>query len=204
MTEKVAAVQDPELNQAKASVDARAAALMHLDWDAVREVAEDLAEHIGEDEPRILVTGGAGSGKTTLAECLEQVLKVRNLNFDNYIPGGWTSDSEEYARRFNKGLYELWEHVPQKKGWVIEHVEACHPDLAGLYPPDYAILVDPGEERLRSSVAARAEVMGDDGKDGARLARALQSDKKAKSQFNAMKGEVIFKAPGFVLKKVES
>lgn len=203
MMQKVAQVQDPELNKAKASVDAKAGELMHLDWDAVRESAEKLADSIDGDSPRVLVTGGAGSGKSTLAECLEQALKVRKLNFDEYVPGGWTSDSEEYARRFNKGLYELWEHVPQKKGWVIEHVEACHPDLVGLYPPDYAILVDPGEERLRSSAEARTAVMGADSKDQGRLARALQSDKKAKAQFNALKGEVVLKMPGFILKKVE-
>lgn len=203
MTEKVAAVQDPELNQAKALVDAKAGELLHLDEDAVRESAESVADYIDGDSPRVLVTGGAGSGKTTFAESLGRILGVKSRVFDEYIPGGWTSDSEEYARRFNKGLYELWEHIQPKKGWVIEHVEACHPDLVGLYPPDYAILVDPGEERLRKSVAARSEVMGDDGKDGSRLARALQSDKKAKSQFNALKGEVVLKMPGFILKRVE-
>jgi hypothetical protein len=169
----------------------------------VREAADGLAEHIEEDAPRVLVTGGAGSGKTVLSECLEQVLKVRRLSFDEYIPGGWTEDRDEYARRFHKGLYELWEHVPQKKGWIIEHVEACHPDLVGLYPPDYAILSDPGEERLRAAVAARAAVMGKDGKDEGRLARALQSDKKAKAQFKALPGKVILEMGNFVLKKVE-
>lgn len=206
MTEKLAAVQDPELNKAKAIADSKAGALLHLDEDVVQEQAEDLADamdEVFEGAPRVLITGGAGSGKSTLAEKLGSVLSLKHFIFDEYIPGGWTSDKDEYARRFQKGLYELWEHVPQRKGWVIEHVEACHPDFVGLYRPDFAILVDPGEERLRAAAEARTSVMGADSKDSARLDRALQSDKKAKSQFNALPGEVVFKMPGFVLKKVE-
>jgi len=211
--QKVAEVQDPELNKAKAVADSKAGELLHLDEDVLRAQAKMLSDAIFKEmgdavlagvDPRVLVTGGAGSGKTTLAGHLAKALGVKNLNFDEYIPGGWTSDSEEYAKRFNKGLYEMWDDVPKKKGWVIEHVEACDQDLVGLYRSDFAVLVDPGEERLRAAAEARSAVMskGTDGNKD-RLARALQSDKKAKTQFNAMKGKIIAKIPGFLLKVVE-
>ena len=213
MMQKVAEVQDPELNKAKAVADSKAGELLHLDEDVLRAQAKMLSDAIFKEmgdavlagvDPRVLVTGGAGSGKTTLAGHLAKALGVKNLNFDEYIPGGWTSDSEEYAKRFNKGLYEMWDDVPKKKGWVIEHVEACDPDLVGLYRSDFAVLVDPGEERLRAAAEARSAVMskGTDGNKD-RLARALQSDKKAKAQFNAMKGKIIAKVPGLLLKVVE-
>jgi energy-coupling factor transporter ATP-binding protein EcfA2 len=214
MMQKVAQVQDPELNKSKAVADAQAGKLLHLDEDVLEEQAKVLANAISKEmgdavlsgvDPRVLVTGAAGSGKTTLAGHLAKALGVKSLNFDEYIPGGWTSDSQEYAKRFNKGLYEMWDDVPKKKGWVIEHVEACDPTMAGLYNSDFVVLVDPGEERLRAAAEARSAVMGS-GADGNkdRLARALQTDKKAKSQFNAMKGKVIAKVPGFLLKVVES
>ena len=208
--EKISKPQDPGANAIKAEMNTQASQLLHLDEDALKGKAQKIADAIWADlgdavlagvDPRVLVTGGAGSGKTTLAGQLSQILGVKNLDFDEYIPGGWTSDSEEYARRFNKGLYELWEDVPKKKGWVIEHVESCASSLIGLYNPDYAVLVDPGEERLAAAAEARQAIMGK-GTDKDRLARALQSDKKAKEQFKAMSGEIVFKTPGFVLKKV--
>ena len=210
---KEAQVQDPELNKSKLMADAQAGELLHLDEDVLKGQAKMLSDAIHKEmgdavlsgvDPRVLITGGAGSGKSTMAGHLSRALGVKNLNFDEYIPGGWTSDSQEYAKRFNKGLYEMWDDVPKKKGWVIEHVEACDPDLVGLYPSDFAVLVDPGEERLRAVAEARSSVMGN-GTEGNkdRLARALQSDKKAKAQFNAMKGKVIAKVPGYLLKVVE-
>ena len=208
--EKISKPQDPGANAIKAEMNTQASQLLHLDEDALKGKAQKIADAIqaalGDGvlagvDPRVLVTGGAGSGKTTLAGQLSQILGVKNLDFDEYIPGGWTTDSEEYARRFNKGLYELWEDVPKKKGWVIEHVESCASSLVGLYNPDFAVLVDPGEERLAAAAEARQAIMGK-GTDKGRLARALQSDKKAKEQFKAIPGEIVFKTPGFILKKV--
>jgi energy-coupling factor transporter ATP-binding protein EcfA2 len=205
--EKMAKVQDPELNKSKAEADARASILMHLDDDALASQAGKIADAIQmefDDGPRVLVTGGAGSGKTALAGHLSSALGVKSLNFDEYIPGGWTSDAKEYERRFSKGLYEMWDDVPPKKGWVIEHVEACSPNLVGLYRPDFVVLVDPGVERLRQAAEARSEVSGK-GAEGSkdRLARALQSDERAKTQYKSLGGEVVFRIPGFELKKIK-
>jgi hypothetical protein len=203
MMEKMAKPQDLKANAAKAEMNTRAAELLKLDEDALHQQAVKIADAIlaaFDGAPRVVVTGGAGSGKTTLAVALEKELGVKNFDFDEYIPGGWTADVEEYARRFHKGLYELWEDVPPKKGWIIEHVEACRPELLGLYNPDFAVLVDPGEERLRQAAEARTAVAGN---GEGRLPRALQSDNKAKAQFKALKGKVLLTVPGFVLKKVE-
>lgn len=199
--QKLSEVQDPAANKTKADMNTQAAQLLNLDEDALGAEVKKLVAVIMKvaGSPRVLVTGGAGSGKTTVAGSLASLLGVKNLDFDEYIPGGWTSDKNEYARRFNKGLYELWEDVPQKKGWVIEHVEACNPDLVGLYNPDWVVLVDPGEERIRRAAEARTAVTGS---GEGRLARALQSVKKAKEQFKAIPGEVELRTPGFVLKKV--
>ena len=206
MMQKEAEPQNLEANAAKIKMNTQVAQLLHLDEDTLKAKSKELADAIkraSEGSPRILVTGGAGSGKTTIARILSTLFVVKNLDLDEYIPGGWTSDSREYARRFSKGLYELWEDVPRKKGWVIEHVEACNSLLTGLYRPDFAVLVDPGEERLREASEARSAVMGaNDSKD--RLARALQSDKIAKTQFNSLPGEVILKIPGFLLKKIDN
>ena len=210
MIYKLSKVQDPEANKAKSALDVMAAKIMSLDIDAVREAAGDiydaLVDRLGNgphegtlNMQRIIVAGGAGSGKTTIAAALSKSIGVKSFDFDEYIPGGWTEDKKEYDRRFNKALYELWEDVPQKKGFIVEHVEACNPDLVGLYRPDIAILVDPGLERLRQVAEARTEASSAaDPKN--RLTRALQSDGRAKTQFKALPGEVIYKANGFTVK----
>jgi adenosyl cobinamide kinase/adenosyl cobinamide phosphate guanylyltransferase len=199
MMEKEAREQDPELNKAKAERDAQAGLRLHLNIDDIRQKALEMAVHILAEFkgwPTVVVTGGAGSGKTTFSKEMAIFLGVKHLDFDTYIPGGYTPDKNEYERRFNKGLYEMWEDVPPKQGWVIEHVESCNEDLVGLYRPEYAILLDPGEEWLSKAVEARGNRNG--------LSRALQSSSTARSQFRELSGEVVAKLHGLTLKKLES
>ena len=197
---KTAEPQDPNANAEKAKLDSKAAGLLGFDPDEVRKAAIVLAMTLPEGAC-VVVTGGAGSGKTTIARELAKTLGAKNFDFDEYIPGGYTADKTEYARRFSKGLYELWEDVPEKKAWVIEHVEACSPDLVGLYRPDYALLVDPGVERIAKAAVARS--MAGDSKPEERVARGLQSAEKAKKQFNALPGEMVETGlKGFLLKEL--
>jgi len=203
MMQKEAKPQDVELNRAKSDADAKVSELLKVDKEAIDSKAGEIGDVILKEmddilSPKVVVTGGAGSGKTTIASALAKALGVKSLSFDEYVPGGWVDDKEEYARRFSKGLYEMWEDVPPRKGWVIEHVESCGESLVGLYRPDFALLVDPGDEHLGRVAEARSSIQG-----SVTLSRSLQSAEKAKTQFNALPGSVLMKVPGFVLKKVE-
>ncbi len=194
MINKTAKVQDVEANKVKSYINTQAANLIGVDMDEVRKdakaIADSLQKELGTKQLKIVITGGAGSGKTTVAGALATELGLKVFDFDEYIPGGWTEDKKEYERRFNKGLYELWEDCGSlKKGYIIEHVEACHPDLVGLYRPDVAILVHPEIERLRKAAEARSAITG---KSEGRLERSLQSDKKATRQFNDLGGTPVY------------
>lgn len=201
MMQKYAKTQDDELNKVKENTDAQVGILLKLDKESLHEKVQAVADVIGsvfEGPPRIVVTGGAGAGKSTFTADLAATLGIKGFSFDQYIPGGFTEKKDEYERRFNKGMYELWEDIPQKKGWVVEHVEACKPEFLGLYAADFAILLDPGEEHLRKVVEARLSLQ-----NGVTLARALSSAAKAISQFDDLKGEIVFKSPGVFLKQLE-
>ena len=216
MLDKNAAIQDPEANAKKADTDRKAAELIGMDEDVVRSNAKAIANLLrirGGSGPgsgphehtlnllRIVVCGAAGSGKTSIAIHLAKELEVKHIDLDDYIPGGHTSDKKEYDRRFNRGLYEAWDDVPHKTGWIIEHVEACSKELVGLYSPDYAILVDPGLERIRRAAVARAAVSDGDRKD--RLARALETEATARRQFSALHGTVLSQElKGFFMKEL--
>jgi hypothetical protein len=212
MLDKNAAIQDPQANAQKANTDRKAAELIGMDEDVVRSNAKAIAyllrERCGNGQHehtlnmlRIVIAGAAGSGKTSIAIHLAKELEVKHIDLDDYIPGGHTSDKKEYDRRFNRGLYEAWDDVPHKSGWIIEHVEACNKDLVGLYSPNYALLVDPGLERIRRAAVARAAVSDGDRKD--RLARALETEATSRKQFSALHGTVLGRElKGFVLKEL--
>lgn len=206
MLDKTSAVQDPQANAKKAETDRKAAELIGVDMDAVRRVAKNLAGIIRASQLtpiRIVIAGAAGSGKTTIALALAKELGVKCIDLDEYIPGGHTDDKVEYERRFNRGLYEAWDTVPHRSGWIIEHVRSCHKDLVGLYNPSFALLVDPGMERIRMAAAARAAVSTDAEQD--RLARALETERAADKQFTALHGIVLSREPkGYTLKALPS
>jgi hypothetical protein len=211
MLDKTSAVQDPEANAKKADTDRRAAELIGVDDDVVRKDAKNLVEQLrkycgnGPHEHtlnmlRIVIAGAAGSGKTSIAVQLAKELGVKNIDLDDFIPGGHTADKLEYERRFNRGLYEAWDSVPHKAGWIIEHIGACNKDLVSLYSPSFALLVDPGPERIRLAAAARAAV-SDSGNEKDRLARALETEKSSRKQFDSLHGTVLSREPkGYILK----
>lgn len=199
---KTAEEQNLELNRVKEEADLLAASVLGFNSAELHKkvllLAEFMADDFAEDHVHVVVTGAAGSGKTTLGQDLAETLEVKFLDFDKYVPGGWTEDREEYSRRFSKGLYEMWDDVPKKKGWVISHVESCDPNFLGLYRPDFAILMNPGNEHLGKVVAARSSFQ-----NGVTLSRSIQSDKKAREQFEAVPGYLITKANGISLKRIE-
>ena len=202
MLDKNAAVQDPEANAKKADTDRRAAELIGFDREQVRKNARDIAEviRLRPGLERIVIGGAAGSGKTSIAKALALELEIKHIDLDDFIPGGYTDDKYEYSRRFNRGLYEAWDSVPHKAGWIIEHVEAMNRDLVNLYSPNYALFVDPGMERVRRAAEARAAVSDDSSKD--RLARALETEKTSRKQYDSFMGTVLPAPKGFKLQVI--
>lgn len=198
---KNAAVQDPEANAKKDETDRKAGELLHVDFDKMKNDAAELAAHIrgrADGTYKVVVSGGAGSGKTSISFRLAEALGVKHLDMDKYVPGGFTEDEDEYARRLNKALYEMWEDIPTKGGWVIDHVEACSKEVVGLLNPTFALLCDPGVERIRSVAEARKQAGGD---AADRLARGLQSASKSSKQFAALEGTSLPSGvPGYHLK----
>ncbi len=169
-------------NAKKARTDALASDLLNIDHGAFQKATETLAATIRQRSSRkkIVITGGAGSGKSTLAIALSKALEIPSFDLDEYIVGGWTQDSTEYKRRFSEALYKVWQDLPARGDWIIEHVEACSPDSINMLRPTISIYVHPGEEQLIITAKAREHVSGD-GQD--RVYRAIQSNSIADRQF---------------------
>ena len=111
MMQKEAEPQNLEANAAKIEMNTQVAQLLHLDEDTLKAKSKELADAIkraSEGSPRILVAGGAGSGKTTIARILSTLFVVKNLDLDEYIPGGWTSDTMRDMQK--RGLRRVGYH----------------------------------------------------------------------------------------------
>ena len=179
--------EEAKLNAAKAERDERAAEVLGLSLGKISKQAEDLAAMLKKHQRnsyKIVLTGGAGSGKTTLANELSKKLEIPIYDLDNYIRGGWTPDREEYEQRLFHAIYDLWTDLPAGDyGWIVEHVEACSPTITKFLRPNFAVLLDPGEEALMAAARARNSVGSHDER---REDRAVSSSKLAKEQFNAM------------------
>ena len=178
--------EEQKANEAKARTDSKAAELLNFDHGELKLAAEKLADKMRKAGPpyHLVVAGGAGSGKTTLAGALSTALGIPAFDFDEYVRGGWTPDRDEYEERLKRALYDLWTDLPaDADGWIVEHVESCSKMMTDLLRPNYALLVDTGEERLRLTAQARNAVGTF---DPAREKRALQSMKTAKEQFWAL------------------
>lgn len=204
---KNSVVQDPQANAKKDETDRRAGELLKVDPELIKQDAEVIYNAIKRrldgsaslDLVRLVVAGGAGAGKTSISKPLSELLGTKHLDMDKYVPGGYTSDKNEYARRVNKALYEMWEDLPSKtkQGWVVEHVEAASPEVVGLLNPTFALLLDPSLEKLREVAMARGAAEND---GEWRCARALQSAQRALKQFEALEGVEVEVMKGMRLK----
>jgi hypothetical protein len=199
---KNAAVQDPEANSKKQLTDFEAGKILGVDSDAIRSTAREIVQalnawcgrgpHEGTpSDATYVIAGGAGSGKTSIAAVLAAEMGLKHLDLDTFIPGGYTRDRDEYARRFNKGLYEMWEEIP-KKSWVIDHVHACSPELVLLYHPKFAIFVNATVEHLFRVAEARSRASHDEtGEVTGRKVRAVESKERAHAEFRRLQGELV-------------
>lgn len=194
---------DSRANARKAEIDTLAADMLSWDQSRLVKVAKKIAEFVkGDSSKTFCITGGAGSGKTSLAGELSEVLAIPNFDFDEYVPGGYTWQAKEYRARLVKGMTNLWDDMPRKPGWIIEHVEACNEDMVKAFKPDFCIFVDPEVERLLRTARARGHVAGDtDYQVRQREQRALESSEYARMQFSKVPGNVVLKGDGWEMKK---
>lgn len=186
-------------NALKAETDAKAAELLNIDQKELKKGAGTVSTilgHLNLPRLKIVITGAAGSGKTTMAGILSEKLGIPVFDLDEYIEGGWTDDRAEYTKRFVKALYKVWQKLPAKGSWIIEHVEACNPDIIRILHPNITLLIHPPESRIVATAKARTTVSTD---KTDRLKRALQSKKIAEKQFKEAGGMLLRKESGWTL-----
>lgn len=195
------AVPDSERipNAEKRLTDKAVSAFLDLDRTLIRMQAEEVAVKL--DEPyRIVVCGGAGASKTTFGEELAKYLDLPAFDLDNYIPGGWTSDTKVYNVRFWEGLDNLWTDIPLEREWIVEHIEAAGPAVREVFKPRWAIHLSPGVKQLKYVSRMRDFVSGEPA--GTREARAISSDKLAMKLFLEAPGKIIAEGKGWSLKRL--
>lgn len=194
--------QERLANALKEKTDERAGEVLNFSEEKVRRRAKTvggLLRREGEP-PRVVVTGGAGSGKTSFSNSLSDVLDVPVFDLDKYIRGGWTKDVEEYESRINSAVYDLWADLPKSDtGYIIEHVEACNPTLVRMLNPNFAVLLDPGEDQLKRTAQVRNSVGM---YNRTREQRALDSMKSARKHFEAAPGNIVMKDGGILIKQL--
>lgn len=197
-------IQDDVGNARKKMVDGMTAILLQIDERAVRRMARDVGKVVRENVPhaRIVVGGGAGSGKTVFAEALAHELETPCFDFDHYIPGGYTPDKKIYEQRLRKGFDSLWHDLPHVHSWVVEHVYACSPEFVELLSPTLAIHLDPGIEHLKSVAQAR-DIIGEN-TDGKRAVRASETAIRSKAQFRSLPGKIVFERDDLRMKLLRS
>jgi len=194
--------QERLANALKAKTDERAGEVLNFNEAKVKQRAKTVGHLLRrEGEPaRVVVTGGAGAGKSSFAGSLSDVLDVPVFDFDKYIQGGFTPDVEEYESRLNSAVYDLWSDLPKSDtGYIIEHVEACNPTLIRMLNPNFAVLLDPGEDHLKRTAKVRNEVGT---YNRSREKRALDSMKTSRKHFEAAPGNIVMKDGGILVKKL--
>ena len=193
---------DHSANQRKRKIDALAGKLLDLDAEKLITLAGNIAfQLLGPERVRLMVTGGAGSGKTTVSSVIAERLNLPCFDFDEYVVNGWHPDGKEYRRRLVAAMSRLYDDLPYKTGWVVEHVEACNGDMLKAFQPTHCLLLAPPAQHLLDIAGARARAGGE--KSPASLEqRALESSEYARMQFEKAPGSVMARGNGWVLKKM--
>lgn len=190
-------------NAVKAKTDELASMLLDIDTNKVKKSAKNLAKVIKALQPkeqRIVITGAAGAGKSTTAKFIGEELKIPVFDLDQFIDGGWTKNREEYEHRLLGGMRKLLEKLPEG-GWIVEHVEACHPSLVHAFEPNVAVFFKAPQDRLINVAQARSEASGS-GDPGSRAMRAVTSGQTARSQFSEFPGKLLYVSAGELIKIV--
>lgn len=176
--------------------------LTSLFMDYSPKTIDSLAKEIFETFPesdRLVLTGAAGAGKTSLSKRLSKLFDIPVIDLDDLVEGGFTKDRNEYERRLSDAWDKLISDLPDK--YIVEHVEACNPGLVDRIKPNYAIYVDPGEDNLRQVAIVRSKV----GKSSPeqRISRSVSSGKTARDQFDNLTGELVIDRPNLKVKKLK-
>lgn len=185
-------------NQEKRENDRLASTLLRIDDRSQDRIAKTIAEVIPFKVPKLMLSGAAGANKSTVGKKLSDRLGVPVFDFDDYITGGWDINNGVYRKRLLDALYELWNQMPSKGGWILEHVEACNPMLLDTLKPNVAILLKPGLHHVQEVAKARDIASG--ATDPIRQYRATQSGIRAASNFMNIDHRKIHLGEGWTLK----
>jgi hypothetical protein len=193
-------------NARKKDIDALAAELLKPDKRRISEdVVSPITTYFFDHDVwpiHLCITGGAGAGKTTVANLMSEALgSVPVFDFDEFIPGGYTKNHKDYRTRLMKGLMALWEALPSKGGWIVDHVESCSEDFVKSFKPNYALFLHRPGSALVQTAKVRSKVSGEDNSFD-REQRALESAEYAKIQFESLPGNIVLKTPQFKLKNI--
>jgi hypothetical protein len=183
-----------ELNIRKRATDELARQLAGIDSIDLRNEAKKVATSIKGERPRIVITGAAGSMKTSFSEELSKILSLPVFDLDERIPAG---DTKYYQKRFYDGLYHLWNELPSTTGWIIEHVHACAPDVLRVLQPSYAIYLHPPEEQVKAVAHARERVTS-----SSYLERAMETWESVRREWDNMLGATLFDTRYWSLKRL--
>lgn len=171
-------------NAQKQRTDDLAGSLLELDDNVVKGWAAKAANTLLGHRGRIIVTGGAGSGKTTFSKELARLLEIPHLDLDTFIKGGYTPKEKVYEQRLIDGLMSLWNSLP-RGGFVVEHVLAARPDIIQVLRPTAVILLNATDKHLIRVASGRAVAAREDSPNE-RIARAIQTGRQARNYYETL------------------
>jgi len=99
---------------------------------------------------KIYILGGTGSGKTTLAEKLSNILKIKHYSTDNFVyKKKWSISYSKEQKEKNI------EKITKNKKWIIEGVHADTWCIPTIKKADLIIFIDKHRFSLFSGVLKR-------------------------------------------------